>query len=83
MEINVAEVMTGTTARAFVKERKADPEVAFKRMDRLIYTLESISRDINSIEVGDTEESWKDAYEQLYVAFQRCIAEEKVIIMGA
>lgn len=83
MSIDVREVMTGESTRYFVAKRKADPKRAFQRIEMLQAMLEDIRTNVNAVAVGDTEESWKDAYERLNTAFQSCIAEEKIIVVNA
>ena len=85
MEIKVSEVMENTPMakeeEGMFISRTPNCNDAFRRAMRLNDRLTEIQAMVNDIHIGNTEESWKSAYETLYTAFNECIAEEKKIAM--
>ena len=87
MEINVSEVM-GTSAEnktTFFEapKRTYDVDGAWKRMDALCKILGKVEALIKDIEYEDTEESWRNAYDNIYSAFKWAYEEEKRIVAKA
>lgn len=83
--INVAEVMDGTpmvkAEERMFNSRKPNSNDAWRRVLELRDVLNAVQLMVNDVYIGDTEESWKIAYEMLYTAFENAIAEEKKIVM--
>ena len=83
MSIDVREAMDNypVVEERMFKSRKPNCEDAWRRVMLLDDSLNEIQRVVNDVHIGDTEESWKIAYEMLYTAFKNAIAEEKHIAM--
>lgn len=86
MGINVAEVMgTEPKERETVvkKDRRADIDGAYARLNCLLGLFEVLEHEVNSTNVENTSDAWHIAYARITKAFKDCIKEEKEIIIKA
>lgn len=84
MEINVAENLSVSEVKEvsfFEAPKKTyDVEGAFRRMEKLRYVLGNVEQIIEGVKYEDTEESWRNAYDNIYSAFKWAYEEEKAIV---
>lgn len=84
MEINVTEVMEpvveGKTSFFEEPKKKYDVDGAYKRMEQLNKILGKVALLIEDVKYENTEESWRNAYDNIYSAFRWAYEEEKRIV---